>query len=727
MLRLILTLTFCTSGAGESIGDLLAQANEANCEKRSKDAIALYSRVLAQQPDHVEALLGRSLAHEACEDAPPALADLEAITRKTRNHLGALVARARVLRRSGGDLTGALAACDAALKAAPNHPEALYQRAAARIAAPDPNLLELGRQDLDRYYPLDPLDVRYFVVLGHYRCSKGDFKGAKASFLEARRLGPDLHEGDFDIAMVSLADGELDEARRLLEGLRRSDRVVRRMKGRFGLVHLLNMQMRREEAKTVIEEALADDLKAAAPLLLCRAKMHYDVNEHEAVVRDCTECLKQTGRDIGEAFFYRGVAHAFCERYPEALVDLTASIRIAPDNFQSYRNRCIVNMYMNRGKEAAEDADQCAKLEPKEVRYVFLRGMLRKYLEEWDASERDFSAGLAIDPEFKGIHFERAQVRSRLGKFREAIADIEVALKQTPNDADVFALRAHCRLMLGDKTNALADYAEVKKLNRNDPTAHLMHAVLADTGLDEALKVLDQAIQDEPGRSFWRSQRASIYIKQGAWKKALEDCDECLKLEPNDVAALGNRALCWLSLENRDKAIEDCTRAIALDAAETNIWSVRCMAHFQKGNLKEALSDANEYLRRAPNARQAYANRATIYQALGETKKAEADAAKAAKLETTMVTNAKNATFSFAIGMSDIAAVAPPPELKEFAPRPPIDLPPIPTTKEEAEAPVAPPPPLANPPTIRPTPPTLPLTLPTHEPAIAPPPPLPKS
>jgi tetratricopeptide (TPR) repeat protein len=726
MLRLILALSFCTPGAGESIGDLLAQANEANCEKRSKDAIALYSRVLAQQPDHIEALLGRSLAHEASEEAPPALADLESITRKHPSHLGALIARARILRRSGGDLTAALAACDAVLKSAPDHPEALYQRAAARIAAPDPKLRDLGRQDLERYHSLDPLDVRYFFVLGDYRSSKGDFKGAKASFVEARRLLPDLHECDFDIAMASLADGDPDEARRLLDGLRRSTRVAYRMKGRFGLVHLLNMQMRKDEAKAIIEEAIADDMKAAAPLLLCRAKMHYDLNEHEAVVRDCTECLKQSGREVGEAYFNRGVSHALCGRYPEALVDLTASIRIAPGHFQSYRNRCIVNMHLNRYKEAAADADQCARLEPKDAFFVMLRGVLRKHLKEWEAAERDFTAGLAMDPEFKGIHFERAQVRSRMGKFREAIADVDEALKQTPNEAEAYSLRAHCRLMMGDKANALADYAEVKNLNRGDPTAHLMHAVLADTGLDEALQVLDQAIRDEPDRFFWRSQRASIYIKQGVWKKALEDCEECLKREPNDVAALSNRALCWLSLENRDKAIEDCSRAIALDPTETNVWSVRCMAHFQKGNFKEALSDANEYLRRAPNARQAYANRAIIYQALGETKKAEADAAKAAKLETTMVTNAKNSTFSFAIGMSDIAAVAPPPELKETTIRQPIDLPPVPIPNTEHDAPIAPPPPLVNQPAILPTLLALPVTLPMSEPAV-PPPPLPKS
>ena len=723
MVRLLLALAFLTSGS-EPIADLLAEAKDANCERRPKDAVAIYSRVLSKEPYHAEALLGRSLAHEQLEEGQAALADLDAVLSKQPNHPAALVARARVLRRHLRDIQGALKTCETLLRLEPNHVEGLYQRGAARIASSDPKVQAQGRDDLERYHPLDPLDLRYFVVLGDFHVAAKDWKAAKACYLEARKLGPDLQEGDFEIAMAALAGGEPDEAQSLLEGLRQSRKVRSRMKGRYGLVVQLAQQSRMDEARAVIEEGIADDEKAAAPLFLLRAKMHYDQNDHEAVVRDCSTCLKHAGREIGDAYFYRGVSHAFCERYPEAVADLTASIRANPDHFESYRNRCIIHMQLGRCKEAAADADQCAKLEPKNAVYVVLRGVLRKQLKEWELAERDFTAGLALDPEFKGVHFDRGQVRARMGKFREAIRDIEEALKQSPDDAEIFSLRAHCWLMLGDKAKALADYAEVKKLNRGDPTAHLMHAVLAEGRFDDALEALDSAIRDEPKLAFWRSQRASIYIKQKEWEKALADCEAGLELEPNDVALLGNRALCFLSLKNADKAVQDCDRAIALDATDTNVWSIRCMANFQRGKLQLALSDANEYIRRAPDSRQAYANRAIIHQALGETAKAAADAAKAAKLETTIVTNAKNATFSFAIGMADIVAVPPPPPLKATAPQPPSDLPPLPVPKAETESPVPPPPPLSAIPAVSPLQPALPVPPIVPDEKIPPPPPL---
>lgn len=706
MLRLLACLLLLAAPPAFA-DDALTQARDALAERRHEKAIELYSRILDAHPNHVEARLSRSLAYEDLEDADKALLDLEAILVKSPEHVGALVSKARVLRRGKYDFPGALKACEAVLKLDPNHPEATYQRAAALLEKPDDASLKLGHQELDRYAAMDPLDARHQIVRGHLHSAARDPKAARRCYEEARRLRPDDLEGDFHIAWAAAADGDEDTARRLFEGLRKCDKVRQRMSGRFGLVHLLMRQQRIEEALALTDEAIRDSEKHAASLYLLRAKIHYDRNEHEAVVEDCTACLKHSGSVVGEACFYRGVSHAIRERFPEAIVDLTAAIKADPDQFQPYRNRCVVYMHLGKIPEAVEDANQCARLEPKEPRYVILRGMLRKSLGLFQQAEKDFDAALVVDPAFKGVHFERGSVRMRIGKAREAAADFDEAIRQRPEDGEAFLLRGACWLMLGDKKRALADYQEAKKLNR-DPTAQLVIAMLTNQGIDEALETLDEAVRNEPERPMWRTQRAAMLIQLKRWEKAIEDCDMAIKADPNDVPALSNRALCWLSLKEADKALADCNAVIAKDPADANIWSVRTMVYYRKGDFAKALADANEYVRLAPKNPQAYANRALVLTELGETAKSLDDSLKASRLEATALSNEKQGTLGFAIGMRSLQT--PPPLPPPPMPVQQVNLPVPESIRRPVEESIAPPPlPKLAPVPVAPPPPPLPM------------------
>ena len=88
-----------------------------------------------------------------------------------------------------------------------------------------------------------------------------------------------------------------------------------------------------------------------------------------------------------------------------------------------------------------------------------------------------------------------------------------------------------------------------------------------------------------------------------------------------------------LSDSDPDGAIEAFSEAIRLCPHYAFAYVNRGHAHFLKGRLKAALEDFTEVIRLEPENATGYGLRASIYRALGETRKAEADRAKQDQLK----------------------------------------------------------------------------------------------
>jgi tetratricopeptide (TPR) repeat protein len=90
-------------------------------------------------------------------------------------------------RQSQGDIEGAIADYDEAIRRNPNHASAFNNRAITRSDQGD---VEGAMADYDEAIRLDPNDADAFNNRGATRYDQGDVEGAKADFKASRALGP---------------------------------------------------------------------------------------------------------------------------------------------------------------------------------------------------------------------------------------------------------------------------------------------------------------------------------------------------------------------------------------------------------------------------------------------------------------------------------------------------------------------------------------------------------
>lgn len=80
------------------------------------------------------------------------------------------------------------------------------------------------------------------------------------------------------------------------------------------------------------------------------------------------------------------------------LVELTRSLRAAPDFPSYYYNRAATLLSMKFYAEAAADADACLRLAPSHAKARFAKGRALYFLREYDSAFAQYDAGLKLAP-----------------------------------------------------------------------------------------------------------------------------------------------------------------------------------------------------------------------------------------------------------------------------------------------------------------------------------------
>lgn len=114
-------------------------------------------------------------------------------------------------------------------------------------------------------------------------------------------------------------------------------------------------------------------------------------------------------------------------------------------------------------------------------------------------------------------------------------------------------------------------------------------------------RCLDSGGVSGPTRADVLKQRAISYMHLGQHQRAVDDIDEALRLRP-DADGYYLRSVSLRALGRLDSALQDCDRAISME----------------------------------PDNAPAYANRAYIYQALGNKAQARSDARRARELDSSV-------------------------------------------------------------------------------------------
>lgn len=219
------------------------------------------------------------------------------------------------------------------------------------------------------------------------------------------------------------------------------------------------------------------------------------------------------------------------------------------------------------------------------------------------------------------------------GNVDEALRGFDAAVERNPNDLIAVFNRGQLYMAEGEWQNALADFSRAIEL---EPT--LAEAFCNRGGMYERLEEPEKALDDyntaislDPKLASAYCNRASYYESVGRHDDSIADCTRALEEAPQIMNAFLNRGTSYSALERWQEAIADFDQALKIQPLAVTLRR-RAQAFNAVGQYQKAVDDSTNAINMHPQVAQFYLVRAEAYRGLNETKAAEDDEAKAAKL-----------------------------------------------------------------------------------------------
>ena len=281
----------------------------------------------------------------------------------------------------------------------------------------------------------------------------------------------------------------------------------------------------------------------------------------------------------------RGVMRFRCSDASASIADLTAAIKVAPEEYQAYRE--LATELARQGRSAA-------------------------------APER-FAQAIARNPHSAPLYRARADLAllqrdPTVQQIDAALTDLEMALRfelpGNPVRARDLANRAWRLERAGRLSEALSsnDLASVLVPDYSAALQQRIDVLIRLKRYDEAARSCDAARSVGAQRSWLYKFRALTRELKNDHAGAAADYSEALRQAPDDPELLIRRGWAYLAAGTAKLALLDFDRSVARDRSSAVAYSGRGTARASLGMPREAADDAEESLRRGrPEARLLYA------------------------------------------------------------------------------------------------------------------------
>ena len=216
-----------------------------------------------------------------------------------------------------------------------------------------------------------------------------------------------------------------------------------------------------------------------------------------------------------DAYARRGAGAASRRDYRAALADLDRALEMEPGNAAVLVQRGEVHEALRQGPEAIADYEAALKLVPTQPDALLRRAWFRESQRNRDGALLDIEALDRLLPSQAHQRLQLARLYERMGLQDRAIPQLDQWIAARDQDIEMAgALNSRCWARM-----------------------------LLNTGLDQALKDCDKAIDFEPDNASFRDSRAWVRLRQGELKKALSDFDRALKAKDDLAWARYGRGL----------------------------------------------------------------------------------------------------------------------------------------------------------------------------------------
>jgi tetratricopeptide (TPR) repeat protein len=218
--------------------------------------------------------------------------------------------------------------------------------------------------------------------------------------------------------------------------------------------------------------------------------------------------------------------------------------------------------------------------------------------------------------------------------YYSALTNLNHYLQAHPASGEAYNYRSVALRHLNDIGGAFADSDKALQLDPQNPKCYLARALIHQQfkDLTKAILYFDQAIKLAPGESNYYFLRARAYSEMNNMDKAVADYKKAIDIDGRNLGAWQGLIEYYRLNKEYDKALATANDCIYVNSESPAGYYERGLIYLDEKRFKKALTELDHAVSLRPDFREAYAARARVYQALGETEKASADFKKAEDL-----------------------------------------------------------------------------------------------
>ena len=481
---------------------------------------------------------------------------------------------------------------------------------------------------LEQIVAVDPtnVDEKLRLVGFKYRYRSSD----KAISLLKSYIQADKKEYRYRFLLgeIFVDSGNPDQAMRVYEGIIADDKLQSNGLEARNKIALLELRAGKpEKAIKFINEVLAQDKNNENSLLLLAglqlADKKYDdvVLNTRTVLRDNPDSIKALGL-LAQAYDATGSGELAVEAYTKAfqlspatavIANQLAKSLLSKGGYQqadeilqeslSRGNRSIetirlytqVKLSLEEWDKAEQLARQLQAIEGQEAISQQVLGIVYQGRQEQEASIEAFKRAHELAPSSVQPIVALVRTYVRGGKVKEAKNFLNAVISVNADNITAHLLLGQLSLYEKDTTRAISHFKQIVEINPKSDAGYLglLTTYIRENDLAKAEEVVAQGLSALPDHPALVMNLASIYEKQGKFRKAIETYESLLEKNQNLIVAKNNLAS-LLTDYGKDSSSLAKARSISTEFRDSNIPQFQdtyAWANVRLGtNLEEAIA-----------------------------------------------------------------------------------------------------------------------------------------
>jgi tetratricopeptide (TPR) repeat protein len=192
---------------------------------------------------------------------------------------------------------------------------------------------------------------------------------------------------------------------------------------------------------------------------ICQRQM----GNHQAAIDDYSQTLALDSQYF-HAYYHRGNARQYLGDKQGAIADYTHTICFDPKHLHAYYNRAISRSELGDIQGAIEDLECTIKLSPNFARAYYQRGWLLATSHEHKYALADYQRAIDLQPNYLDAYYQRGCSHQSLGNLSAAVADFSQTIAIDARYAPAYYQRGKAHTQIGDRAGAISDYHQAANL-----------------------------------------------------------------------------------------------------------------------------------------------------------------------------------------------------------------------------------------------------------------------